>query len=284
MTFNGTAGVLKRSAIEWAGGWETDTLTEDADLSFRLYKKGYKILYLPNISTPSELPNSPLAFKSQQRRWAKGGVQVFKKYWKDLFKNEIPLGWKIEFLFQTVGNLGYPLGILLLILLPAILHLKFSGYKPEIFLFMGIIAVFDLLMVWSTFAIANFYISKDVKDILFTPLCMAIVSSLGINNTVAVIEGFIGDTGVFERTPKAGDRGIVVNKDISRRIYLSKLEIIWGAYLIVIAIVSVFINQLILGVAVSTTALGLLWLGTSSYFQSVGYEVPDMIFYEQTHT
>jgi len=44
--FNGTAGMWRRQAIEEAGGWEHDTLTEDTDLSYRAQLKGWKFLYL----------------------------------------------------------------------------------------------------------------------------------------------------------------------------------------------------------------------------------------------
>lgn len=284
LTFNGTAGVLKRSALEWVGNWETDTLTEDADLSFRLYKKGYKILYLPDIVCFSELPNSPLAFKAQQKRWAKGGVQVFKKFYKDIFMGNIPFAWKIEFLFQTVGNLGYPLGMFLVGLLPSILYLKFKGYAPELFFFMGILSVIDLSIVWGAFSLANYHYRKYWGDVLFAPLGMALIGALTINNTMAIIEGLFGKENVFERTPKAGDKGIPVNRDISKKVSVSKLEIFWGLYLIFISILSVFINQLILGVTLGVSGFGLLWLGTSSYLEILGYELPDVVLNEQAET
>jgi cellulose synthase/poly-beta-1,6-N-acetylglucosamine synthase-like glycosyltransferase len=51
--FNGTAGVWRRTAIDSAGGWEHDTLTEDTDLSYRAQLKGWKFLYLPDIECAS---------------------------------------------------------------------------------------------------------------------------------------------------------------------------------------------------------------------------------------
>src|SRR5216684_2769694 len=54
--FNGTAGVWRRQAIDEAGGWQHDTLTEDLDLSYRSQLKGWKFLYLPQIECASELP------------------------------------------------------------------------------------------------------------------------------------------------------------------------------------------------------------------------------------
>ena len=77
--FNGTAGVWRRAAIDAAGGWEHDTLTEDTDLSYRAQLKGWKFLYLPHIECASELPVDMNGFKAQQARWAKGLMQTAKK-------------------------------------------------------------------------------------------------------------------------------------------------------------------------------------------------------------
>ena len=77
--FNGTAGMWRRCAIDEAGGWEHDTLTEDTDLSYRAQLKGWKFLYLQDVECPAELPVEMTAFKTQQARWAKGLIQVSKK-------------------------------------------------------------------------------------------------------------------------------------------------------------------------------------------------------------
>src|SRR5262249_19176501 len=47
--FNGTAGLWRRTAIESAGGWSFDTLTEDLDLSYRAFLKGWKAVYLRDV-------------------------------------------------------------------------------------------------------------------------------------------------------------------------------------------------------------------------------------------
>jgi cellulose synthase/poly-beta-1,6-N-acetylglucosamine synthase-like glycosyltransferase len=77
--FNGTAGMWRRQAIDEAGGWEHDTLTEDTDLSYRAQLKGWKFKYLQDVECPAELPIEMTAFKTQQARWAKGLIQVGKK-------------------------------------------------------------------------------------------------------------------------------------------------------------------------------------------------------------
>ena len=66
----------RKQAIEWSGGWQHDKLTEDTDLSFRAQLMGWKFVYLLDDDVPAELPVEVNAFKAQQRRWAKGLVQV----------------------------------------------------------------------------------------------------------------------------------------------------------------------------------------------------------------
>src|SRR5262245_34069813 len=73
--FNGTAGIWRRAAIESAGGWQHDTLTEDLDLSYRAQLAGWRFVFLPDVVSPAEVPVEMNSFKSQQHRWAKGSIQ-----------------------------------------------------------------------------------------------------------------------------------------------------------------------------------------------------------------
>jgi cellulose synthase/poly-beta-1,6-N-acetylglucosamine synthase-like glycosyltransferase len=79
LNFNGTAGVWRKAAIEDAGGWTHDTLTEDLDVSYRAQLRGWRIVYRPDLVCPAELPVLITGFKSQQRRWAKGSIQTALK-------------------------------------------------------------------------------------------------------------------------------------------------------------------------------------------------------------
>lgn len=79
LNFNGTAGVWRKAAIEDAGGWTHDTLTEDLDLSYRAQLRGWRIVYRPDLVCPAELPVLINGFKSQQQRWAKGSIQTARK-------------------------------------------------------------------------------------------------------------------------------------------------------------------------------------------------------------
>jgi cellulose synthase/poly-beta-1,6-N-acetylglucosamine synthase-like glycosyltransferase len=70
--FNGASGVWRRRCIQESGGWQSDTLCEDLDLSYRAQLAGWECLYLPEVDAPAEVPPQIAAFKQQQARWAQG--------------------------------------------------------------------------------------------------------------------------------------------------------------------------------------------------------------------
>ena len=130
--FNGTAGVWRRAAIEAAGGWEHDTLTEDTDLSYRAQLKGWKFLYLPEIECASELPVDMNGFKAQQARWAKGLIQTAKKILPRVLRSDAPFHVKSEAFFHLTANISYPLMVLLsTMLLPAMIVRFYQGLVPD---------------------------------------------------------------------------------------------------------------------------------------------------------
>lgn len=55
-------------AIHDAGGWESDTVVEDMDLSLRCYLKGWTALYVPYVDNPNELPCTLSSYRTQQFR------------------------------------------------------------------------------------------------------------------------------------------------------------------------------------------------------------------------
>ena len=200
--FNGTAGIWRRAAIESAGGWEHDTLTEDLDLSYRAQLKGWKFVYLPRIVAPAEVPPDIAAFKSQQHRWAKGSVQVFKKLGWRILVSDQPLRVKLEAFSHLTGNVGYPCVLMLAFLLP--LSLGLSEVFPH-WVHLG-------LFVACTVSVIVFY--ETSQRAIGRPLGARLVDTiaaiaLGIgmcaSQTRAVIEGLLPGTGVFVRTPKRGD-------------------------------------------------------------------------------
>ncbi len=146
--FNGTAGVWRRRAINEAGGWQHDTLTEDTDLSYRAQLKGWKFIYLQDVECPAELPVEMTAFKTQQARWAKGLIQTGKKILPCVLKSDAPRRVKLEASYHLTANLSYPLMIVLsVLLLPAMVIRFYQGWFQMVYI--------DLpLFLASTFSIS----------------------------------------------------------------------------------------------------------------------------------
>ncbi len=90
MNFNGTAGIWRKQCILDAGNWESDTLTEDFDLSYRAELVGWKFRYFMDIENPAELPSTIQSFKSQQFRWCKGSIQTAIKLIPMILKAKLP--------------------------------------------------------------------------------------------------------------------------------------------------------------------------------------------------
>src|SRR6185503_1855569 len=111
-----------RAAIEDAGGWEHDTLTEDLDLSYRAQLKGWQFIYRPDVVTPAELPAEMSAFRAQQYRWAKGTVQTARKLLGRILRAPITFRERLEACFHMLPHFAYPLMLLLsVLLLPALI-------------------------------------------------------------------------------------------------------------------------------------------------------------------
>src|SRR5579872_6899935 len=202
--FNGTAGVWRRSAIEEAGGWQHDTLTEDTDLSYRAQLKGWKFIYLQDVECPAELPVEMTAFKTQQARWAKGLIQTSKKILPRVLESDQPWRVKLEAWYHLTANLSYPLMVVLsVLLLPAMVIRFYQGWFQMLYIDVP-------LFLASTFSISSFYLVSQrelfpktwPRALLYLPFLMALGIGLTVTNTVAVIEALVGRQTAFARTPK----------------------------------------------------------------------------------
>ncbi|MFN5980440.1 MAG: glycosyltransferase, partial [Pseudanabaena sp.] len=116
LNFNGTAGIWNRQAIIDAGGWQSDTLAEDMDLSYRAQLKGWKVVYDNNIVAPAELPVAMLAFKLQQFRWAKGSIQCAKKLIGQIWKADLSPVVKFQAMMHLTGYSAHPLMLILILI------------------------------------------------------------------------------------------------------------------------------------------------------------------------
>ncbi|MBI3949663.1 MAG: glycosyltransferase [Acidobacteria bacterium] len=201
--FNGTAGMWRRTAIEWSGGWQTDTLAEDTDLSYRAQLFGWKFIYLLDEDVPSELPVDINSFKVQQRRWAKGVLQVGQKLIGHILRSDLPLRVKLELFFRFTNNANAPLIIILSLLHWPVLIVRFSQGWFHLLLLDTPVLIFATTSVIAYYGVAIWHLYPDwKKQVRYLPLVMAMGIGLAINNARAALEVFLGVKSSFARTPK----------------------------------------------------------------------------------
>lgn len=198
MNFNGTAGVWRREAIVDAGGWQSDTVAEDLDLSYRAQLRGWKARYLPDVVAPAELPPLVAAFKQQQYRWAKGATQVLRKLAGPILRSE-RLSWtqKVMALLHLSGYMTQPLFLLLLLLmLPMVL---FSPPLPSTTAVLGTVITIPPLL----YIIGQASLYRDwPRRILAYPITMLMGMGIAFSTTMAIADGLLNWGGAFRRTPK----------------------------------------------------------------------------------
>jgi cellulose synthase/poly-beta-1,6-N-acetylglucosamine synthase-like glycosyltransferase len=212
--FNGTAGILRASMIEDAGGWQHDTLTEDSDLSYRAQLKGWRFIYVPGIECPSELPVDTYGFQVQQSRWAKGLTQVARKLLPAILRADIPVRSKVEAFFHLTPNISYPLMLVIsALMLPVMIVRFYMGWFQML--------TIDLpLIIASFWSISAFYVMAQhelfpknwKRTLMLMPTLMAAGVALTLINTKAVIEALLGIKSAFARTAKyaVSDRKIKI--------------------------------------------------------------------------
>ncbi len=233
--FNGTAGVWRREAIETAGGWQHDTLTEDMDLSYRAQLRGWRFVFLPDVVAPAEIPVSMNAFKSQQHRWSKGSIQTAKKLLPKILASPLPLRVKIEAVFHLSANLAYPLMVLLSLLIFPSMLVRFNMGWHEMLLFDVPLFVAATMSVTSFYVVSQREIYPDWKSRLkVIPMLLSLGIGMCLNNAKAVMEALLGRETDFVRTPKyriesASDEW-QVKRYRGRRSYLPYLELLLGLY------------------------------------------------------
>ncbi|WP_228850520.1 cellulose synthase family protein [Aegicerativicinus sediminis] len=208
INFNGTAGIWRKSCIIDSGNWQSDTLTEDLDLSYRAQLNNWKFKYLPNVETPAELPITIGAARSQQFRWNKGGAETFGKMRKRLWRNSF-LAKKTTFHgYMHLLNSSMFIGILIVALLSIpILYIKNQStdltWYFTIASFFVVTTLIFFICYWYMYR--NLYGKKWTDFFRYTVMFFvffSIAMGFSFHNTVAVLEGHFKKKSEFIRTPK----------------------------------------------------------------------------------
>ncbi|MGA9363243.1 MAG: glycosyltransferase [Bacteroidota bacterium] len=79
-TLPGTNFVVRRNLLERIGGWDERAITEDSELSIRIYMEGFRIKYIPYARTNEQEPEKWKVWVGQRTRWVRGNNYVISKF------------------------------------------------------------------------------------------------------------------------------------------------------------------------------------------------------------
>jgi len=209
--FAGTMGLIRKSVLEEIGGWDEWCITEDAEASLRILKKGYRSLYINRAFGSGMMPINFEGLKKQRFRWCFGGIQILKKHWEALMpwahwvdpENKLTMAQRYYYLLGGLGWCSDVFNLLFafFLVMGAVFNIFSSPIKvrpltdtvliiPAVFLFLHI-----LRFIWV------------LRNRLRISIPMAVATmynffSLGWAVTLACIQGLVQREGVFLRTPK----------------------------------------------------------------------------------
>lgn len=242
--FNGTAGIWRRAALEEAGGWTPDTVTEDLDVSYRAQLKGWRFVYLPEYAVPSELPENLTAFKSQQRRWTKGGIQVMRKQLGTILRSDVPPRIKREAASHLLVGFIHPLLMLFSVIF--VPYLLFGARLPGSWMiFNPVVVVLTSGVTVALYITGQYFRRRQWKEgfllFLAAPLMLAFGLAMSVTCCVAVVEGLFQRGGEFVRTPKGGravTAGGLLSRLRSRTLFaaITAVEVVLGGVMLAGAI------------------------------------------------
>jgi exo-beta-1,3-glucanase (GH17 family)/cellulose synthase/poly-beta-1,6-N-acetylglucosamine synthase-like glycosyltransferase len=202
---HGTMCLIRRAAMDMAGGWAGDTICEDTDLGLAIIEHGWLTHYTNHRYGYGLLPDTYEAFKKQRHRWAYGGFQIVKKHWRRFLpgasrlspaqRREFALGWLNWLGAESIGVL---VAILNLIWVPIVAFADIA--IPDKILTLPIIAAFVVSLVHFT---VLYRLRVPVK---WGQMLGAMVAAMSVQWTVsrAVANGLITEHLAFARTSKGG--------------------------------------------------------------------------------
>jgi hypothetical protein len=222
--FNGTGGVWKKQAVEDAGGFSCDTVTEDLLLSYKAYLAGYVFMYIRVAPQALEVPSCILAHVQQKQRWTKGCLQVLRMHYKEILcSKQTSVAVKLEAFMHLSGPLQLVAAVTALLSCP---YLVINGVDS---ILVKVVSIFALIepSVAALHAIVSkvpgenghykHWSSKVARTLTIFPH-FALRCGMAPFEAKAAVEGLFSNDATFHTTPKEGSNSTVSNATKAKKL------------------------------------------------------------------
>ena len=202
--FNGTGGIWRRQAIAEAGGWSSDSLVEDLDLTIRVALAGWRGLFVMEPGIPGLVPERVSHWRVQQRRWSTGFVQVARKLLGTIWAAPWTLRYKLSASFLILVQVFYPCAAIGIVSLAACVALRGGDVSP----YLPILALVGTLIVIIALGMTLLpYVTlkrgpawRYLATVVLVPPAMIFIA---LSNAPSILRTLIGRQESFKRTPKS---------------------------------------------------------------------------------
>lgn len=202
--FNGTGGVWRRQAIEEAGGWSSDSLVEDLDLTVRVALAGWHGLFLPEPGIPGLVPERISHWRVQQRRWSTGFVEVARKLLSTIWHAPWSLTEKLAASLLIFVQAFYPCAATAVVALAICIVLRGGAIAPyfPVLWTVGLLAAAVALgmTLLPYIALRRGPVWRYVATMVLLPPAMIFIS---LSNAPSILKTMFGRRESFKRTPKS---------------------------------------------------------------------------------
>jgi cellulose synthase/poly-beta-1,6-N-acetylglucosamine synthase-like glycosyltransferase len=223
VNFNGSAGLLRTEAIKDVGGWSWDILSEDIDISYRMQNKGWKTLYLRDLTVMGEIPPNMATFRTQQGRWARGSVQCAKKFLGAVWRSPRTLLQKVEAsIHLTYYMVIMWMFIALLVTIPLLAMNKFPYITTPLYL--GLFGVCTISSFALYYATIRWQKQSLYKKLPYIGLLALVGYGISAKVSLEMVKGLMRNGGHYDRVPKFN---IVKKSDKIESSYSNIKELPW---------------------------------------------------------
>ena len=152
-TLPGTNFVIWKHLLDHLNGWDEDAITEDSELSIRVYMKGYKIKYIPFAVTLEQEPETLSVWAKQRTRWVRGNNYVVTKFFREIpqFQNKF-LAFEVLYLLSLYYIFLFAIGVSDLIFILSVTHLvaiPLPGPYTTVWILAIVLFILEIILVLS---------------------------------------------------------------------------------------------------------------------------------------
>ncbi len=201
LSFNGTGGMWRKTAIIEAGNWSPRTLAEDLDIAYRSQLQTKNILFLPHITVLQEIAPTLSLWGIQQTRWSRGFSQNLRLHFKDVLTKDHKKNRFQGAILLTAYMI--PFFLLLNIVFSSLLIFSsdYNSISSFLIIFNSGLAVVSIAG-FIVYSVAIIRAKRPLWHIILIPLFLFWGTSLIIRIFFGIIQGFFKNGGEFKRTPK----------------------------------------------------------------------------------